>query len=180
EFPRTREYFRSRTGLTFDPLSAAESAAGITLGLILHPERAGRLVQYNARDAKNPGLAEVIDRVIGATWKRGSVAGLAAEVGRAVDNIALHQLMALALDGRASAQVRAVAMQKLDQLRLYAAGQKAAADANRRAHLAYAEMQIRKLMDDPKPANLPRLPEPPPGMPIGCAGPDSLGSAWLP
>jgi len=168
EFPRTREYFRSRTGLTFDPLSAAESAAGITLGLILHPERAGRLLQYNARDAKNPGLAEVVDRVIGATWKRGAVTGLAAEVGRAVDNAALHQLMALALDGRASAQVRAVAMQKLDQLRLYATGQKAVADANRRAHFAYAELQIKKLLEDPKPANLPRLPEPPPGMPIGC------------
>ncbi|MBS1827618.1 MAG: zinc-dependent metalloprotease [Acidobacteria bacterium] len=168
EFPRTREYFASRTGLTFDPLSAAESAAGITLAMILHPERAGRLIQYNARNGQNPGLAEVIDRVIGATWKRAPVAGLGGEVGRTVDQIALHQLMALALDGRASAQVRAIAMQKLDSLRVFAAGQKANPDAGQRAHFAYAEMQIRKLMEDPKPANVPRLPEPPPGMPIGC------------
>ncbi len=169
EFPRTREYFRSRTGLTFDPLAAAESAAGITLSLIFHPERAGRLLQYNARDPRNPGLGEVIDRVLAATWKRPAVGGLAAEVGRTVDFVTLHQLMALSLDARASAQVRAIAVQKLEQLRAYASTQKTSTDPHRRAHFQYAEMQIRKLLEDPKPANVPRLPEPPPGMPIGCA-----------
>lgn len=169
EFPRTREYFRSRTGLTFDPLSAAESAASLTIGLILHPERAGRLIQYHARDRNNPGLAEVIDRLITATWKRPPAQGLAAETGRAVDGLLLHQLMSLAIDARASAQVRAIAIEKLTQLRTYAAGQRATADASQRAHFQYAELQIRKFLDDPKPANLPRLPDPPPGMPIGMA-----------
>src|SRR5579864_1406468 len=68
-YPRTRENFPHRTGLTFDPVAAAESAANLTAGLILHPERAARLVEYHAEDASLPGLDEVIDRLIGATWK---------------------------------------------------------------------------------------------------------------
>ncbi|MBL8175900.1 MAG: zinc-dependent metalloprotease [Bryobacterales bacterium] len=167
-FSRTREYFRSRTGLTFDPLSPAESSAAITLGLLLHPERAARLLQHHARDAKNPSLAEIVDRVIDATWKRPAASGLAAEVGRAVDTVALHQLMALALDARAAAQVRAVALQKLEQLRTYAELRKNSPDPSQRAHFRYAELQIRKLIEDPKSVEVPRLPEPPPGMPIGC------------
>ena len=43
-YEETRDLFPGRTGRTFDPLAAAETAAGITVGLLLHPERAARLV----------------------------------------------------------------------------------------------------------------------------------------
>ncbi len=35
--PNPRETFKRYTGVTFDPLSPAEAAAGMTLGMILHP-----------------------------------------------------------------------------------------------------------------------------------------------
>ena len=42
-YPRTRESFPSHTGLTFDPIAAAESAADLTLTVLLDPARASRL-----------------------------------------------------------------------------------------------------------------------------------------
>ncbi len=69
-YPRTTETFASNTGVTFDPLAAAEAAADLTLSLILNPQRAARLEQYHAQNHDNPGLQEVIDTLLEATWRR--------------------------------------------------------------------------------------------------------------
>lgn len=165
-FARTREYFRSRTGLTFDPIAAAETAASATISMILHPERATRLIQYHARDASNPHLMEVIDRLTAATWKRQPAKGLDAEVGRAIDQVFLYHLTSLAVNEGASAQARAIAALKLDQLKEWLVRQ-APVGQEVKAHYQYGAQLIRKWQEDPKPAALPKLMEPPPGMPIG-------------
>ncbi|MDX1984662.1 MAG: zinc-dependent metalloprotease [Bryobacteraceae bacterium] len=165
-YDRTREYFPSRSGLTFDPLAAAETAAAHSIRLLLHPERAARLIQYSARDARNPDLVEVIDRLVAATWKRPASKGLAEEVGRVVDNAALLQMMSLAGNEDAAPQARALASVKLQQLGAWLEAQ-AAANIGRKAHLAYGAQRIRKFLEDPKPPALPKLLEAPPGQPIG-------------
>src|ERR1700677_1130979 len=63
DFERTRESLPAETGLTFDPIAAAESAADLTLGVLFDGERAARLVEYHAR-ANTPSLAEVIDAAL--------------------------------------------------------------------------------------------------------------------
>ncbi len=78
-YPRTRESFAAFTGLVFDPVAAAQSAADLTLALLLQPQRASRLVEYHARDAANPGLDEVLASVLKATWQAPRFSGLAAE-----------------------------------------------------------------------------------------------------
>ena len=88
-YPRTRETFPHRTGLTFDPVAAAESAADLTVSLILDPQRAGRLVQYHSQDVKNPGLGEVIDQLVSNTWRSPMRPGLQGEVARTVNLIVL-------------------------------------------------------------------------------------------
>ena len=166
--PRTREDFRDRTGLTFDPVGAAESAAGMTIGLILNPERAARLVQYHAEDASLPGLDEVIDKLVAATWKAKPAAGLAAQVQRATDAVLLYQLMALAANESAPAQVRATAAQKLEGLRLWLSNPASApGDTSLEAVFQFGAAQIKRFQTDPKQIGLPRPPAPPPGMPIG-------------
>jgi hypothetical protein len=167
--PRTREYFRSRTGLTFDPLTAAESAANLTLSLVLHPERAARLVQYSARDPRNPGLREVIDQVTTATFKRPPTQGLHSEVGRVIDHTALTHLLALAQNENTITQVRAIGLDRLEQLRKWLDAEALRSqDSSQKAHYAYASKRIRTFQEDPKAAiPLPRLPDAPPGMPIG-------------
>src|SRR5690606_25348969 len=41
-----RELFTKRTGLTFDPLAAAQASAEFSLSFLLHPQRATRLVEF--------------------------------------------------------------------------------------------------------------------------------------
>lgn len=165
-YPRNRELFRVHTGLTFDPLAAAEAAAGQTAGLLLNAERAARLVEYHARDAKQPGLGPVIDRLLAGTWKAAHAAGYRGEVQRVVDDAVLYHLMALFANDRAPAQVRAIARLKLEQISAVLKGQQTT-DENQRAHSAYAQAQIKKFLDDPKIIPFPRPLEPPDGMPIG-------------
>ena len=64
-YPRTRETFKSRTGLTFDYLAAAETATNLTLKMLFNPERASRLITLKARDKNNqPGLTYVMNEII--------------------------------------------------------------------------------------------------------------------
>ena len=81
-YGRHRELFNTRTSHAFDPLSAAESAAGMVVRMILDPNRAARLVEYHARDGKYMGFAETVDRGVSSTWKGKRNAELEAEVQR--------------------------------------------------------------------------------------------------
>ncbi|HLI75964.1 MAG TPA: zinc-dependent metalloprotease, partial [Acidobacteriaceae bacterium] len=108
-FPRTQESFASHTGLTFDPVAAAESAADLTLGLLFDPERASRLVQYHARDPQMPGLDEVIAAVFRQVGSRPTGMRLDVVVSRAVQMRAVEALLALAANPGASAEARAEA-----------------------------------------------------------------------
>ena len=63
-YGRTRESFKSKTGVAFDPFGAVETASSMTLGLLLHPERVTRLVQHKSLDSSQLGLVEVLDEVI--------------------------------------------------------------------------------------------------------------------
>jgi len=66
------ELFPRYTGQTFDPLAAAETAANLSVRMILQSERASRLVDFHARNKDYPGLGEVVDKLVGATWKSGA------------------------------------------------------------------------------------------------------------
>jgi hypothetical protein len=165
-YERTREDFRARTGLTFDPVGAAEAAANLTAGLLLNPERAARLVEHHAEDADQPGLDEVIDRLLAATWKSEPRSGLAEQVRRATANVALYRLMALAADQNAPAQVRATAFLKLAQLRDWLGGRDSK-DETLVAFDRFAAAQIKRFEDNPKEISVPRPPDAPPGQPIG-------------
>lgn len=176
-FGNPRETFAGNTGLTFDAISPAAIAANMSIGFLLDPERAARLVEYHARDAKALGLEETIEKLLAQTWKSQRPAdGYHAAIARAVDHTALTHLMGLAANERASAQVRAVAWFKLEELRKWIAGQSAtAADAALRAHFSFAAAQIKRFQEDPKDFVLPQLPNPPDGQPIGS---DEPWCAW--
>lgn len=58
-YPASLETFAGYTGPTFDPLAAAEAAAGPAIASILNPQRAARLIEYQARDSRQIGRAHV-------------------------------------------------------------------------------------------------------------------------
>jgi hypothetical protein len=167
-YPRTRENFRIRTQPVFDALAPAEAIADHVSGFLLNPERAARLIQFHARDPRNPGLAEVIDKIFVSTWKAPAAAGYAGEIQHTVDMVILSDLMMLAATERVSNQARAIASFKLDQLKSWLAAQnRLAADENQRAFLFYAHEQIKRFQEDPKKMNLTPAQQPPDGQPIG-------------
>ena len=169
-YPRTRENFRIRTQPVFDALAPAEAVADHVSGFLLNQERAARLVQFHARDASNPGLGEVIDKILAATWKAPARPGYPGEIQHAVNAIILSDLMALASGERASNQVRAIASLKVDQLRQWLATQnRLVADENQRAFVFYSLAQIKRFQEDPKKMNLTPAQQPPDGQPIGMS-----------
>src|SRR5262245_5508842 len=144
-YPRTREDFRIRTQPVFDALAPAEAITDHVSGFLLNQERAARLVQFHARDPRNPGLSEVIDKILASTWKAPAATGYAGELQRTVDMIILHDLMSLASGERALNQVRAIASWKLDQLKTWLTAQsRLPVDENQRAFLFYAIGQIKR------------------------------------
>lgn len=69
-YPRTRETFKANTGLTFDPLAAAESLTNTTLSLLLNPQRLERIIEHHARDAAQPDLNNILDQLTYQTIKQ--------------------------------------------------------------------------------------------------------------
>jgi hypothetical protein len=167
DYERGREHFKIHTSPAFDALAPAEEAAQHTLQFLFNPERAARLVQFHARDAANPGLQEVLDAIMAATWKGPHAAGYAGEVSRTVDDVVLYDLLSLAMNDHATTQVRAVASREAEQLKVWLNANKAAGDASQQAHLAYAAAQIEQFQKDPKKLELTAPAEPPDGPPIG-------------
>ena len=171
-YGRHREVFNIRTSPSFDPLAAAESAANMTATMILNSNRAARLIEFHARDNQYPDFSEVVDRLIAATWKAPRQKGLKAEVQRVVDSVILHTMMSLTANDRASNQVRAVAFQKLVDLKSWLdANSSSVGDSGQKAHMLYAMAEIKKFLEDPAKFDIPQPLQPPPGSPIGmdCA-----------
>jgi len=167
EYERGREHFKIHTSPAFDASAPAEEAAQHTLQFLFNPERAARLVQFHARDAANPGLQEVLDAIVAATWKAPHAVGYAGEVARTVDDVVLYDLLSLALNDHATTQVRAVALREAEQLKGWLNANKSAGDASEQAHLTYAAAQIEQFQKDPKKLELTAPAEPPDGPPIG-------------
>jgi hypothetical protein len=162
-FERTRESLPAETGLTFDPIAAAESAADMVLGVLFDRERAARLVEYNAR-ANTPSLGEVIEAALQLNRAAPQPApathrGLAAEVQAAVYARTVEALLTLAADPKDSVQVRAITYAKLDDI-------KRRSDANSPLD-AYLVQRIKQFQNDPGKFVAAKSIEAPPGMPIG-------------
>ena len=147
----TRESFASHTGLTFDPVAAAESAADLTLTVLFNAERAGRLVEYHARNPAEPALGEVIDQTLAVSAGGGD--GLAGLVTQAVRERTVEALLTLAANAQASGAARAVVREKLV--------------AFARTATPYLKARVEQFLNDPMKFTPAKAVEAPPGMPIG-------------
>ena len=166
-YPRTREMFKSRTGLTFDPIGAAESAAATTLSFLLQPQRAARLVEYQSRDSTQPGLIAVLDKVIAQTWTAPQPAGYKGELQRMVNNQMLKQLLTLAASTQAPENVRSIALLKIEELKRWMLTAQGTAAAMQKANMLFGLSQIKQFEESPdkfQPAQPLVMPD---GSPIG-------------
>jgi hypothetical protein len=166
EYGPTRDTFRGHTGLTFDPLGAAEAAATHTLSFLFQPQRAARIAEHHQRDASLPDLHEVLQATLDATWHAPAEQGLAQAVKLRVEHVVLRHLLALAAAEEASPLVRAVAQDVISGLRTILAAETPPADAMTRAHRAAGMTTIDAFSRTPEAFRRPNTLPPPPGMPI--------------
>jgi hypothetical protein len=164
----SRELFKKRTGLAFDPLTAAESAADFPLQFLFHPERASRMVEYEARNG-GLGLEEMINQVVDKTFKTTKNQGLNRKIQFQTEQIVLTHLLALSINESANYQARAVCGKALKELKTYLEeAKKTAKESDYQAHLDYALER----MKNPSSAKVTQHKELPPGAPIGCGEED--------
>lgn len=160
-----RELFDRYTGITFDAVSPAVTAADMTVSLLLNPQRAARLVEQNALDRSLPGLEWTLDRLRERTFAARPADAYQAEIGRGVEYVVVRRLMGLAADAEMP-QVRAAALQQLMRIRAdYGRGGVTGPGESHRALIA---ADIARFMDRPyvPEQRTPDL-EVPPGQPIG-------------
>jgi len=178
-YPRTREDFRIRTYPAFDGLAPAEAYANHVSDFLLNQERAARLVEFHARDSRNPGLDEVVDKILQATWRAPMRSGYEGEIQHVVNMVILNDLMALAAGERASNQVRAIAEYRLELLKRSLNDQRVQSRSiEQTAFLNFAENQIKRFQEDPKKMNLTKPNDPPDGQPIGTDWWTMLDEDW--
>ncbi len=106
---RTRESFNGKTGVAFDPLSAASTASEMSLSLLLHPQRANRMIQQKSLDANQLGLEDMLNTLINNTFKKKHNDAYLNEVQQMVNMNLLQQIMNLAVNDNAFMQVNAIA-----------------------------------------------------------------------
>jgi predicted TIM-barrel fold metal-dependent hydrolase len=166
-----RELFTRYTGPTFDALSPAASAAGMTFELLFDPQRAARLVEQHALDSSLPGLTQVLERTTSAVFSPTATDAYRRALAQAVQRAYVDRLMALAADAPMP-QVRAEATEQLRLLRL-SVGSRGSLDSGMRAHYALLESDIGRFLQRPWEAKDRREPPaPPPGSPIGDQDPE--------
>ena len=165
---RTRESFASETGLTFDPIAAAESAADLTLGLLFDPARASRLVQYHMREGKAPSLRGVLEAVSKTVAERPEGGHtMSSEVERAVEFRALEGMLGLAVNPAASSQARAIARSHVGDVLAEWKGAAPLTDTAEAIHRKALIGRIEEFERDPEKFVPAKAVEAPPGMPIG-------------
>lgn len=160
----TRELFKKRTGLSFDALAPAETAADLPLSFLFHPERLSRMVQYEVQQ-QGIGVKEMITVLVNRTWKSPRKTGMEKLIQQQTEQVLLTYLLASTVNENISFQARADAAQALKELNAYIMQQqKMSKDNSYLAHLALAAERIKS----PEKAAATQHKEIPPGAPIGC------------
>ncbi len=120
-YPRSRESFRSKNGISFDALNAPSTATELVVNLLFHPERANRMVHQKALFEKQLGLNELIDNVFNSSFKRRHSDKYDNEIQQSINNIILQKLFELSVANNASFQAKSITLAKIKELKSWLA-----------------------------------------------------------
>lgn len=161
-YPSGNELFRKRTGLAFDPLAPAETAADLPLSFLYHPERISRMAMHLD---KGLSLMEMNNLIVDATWKSERKTGMPSLIQQQTEQVVLTYLLSASIDEKASFAARAAMRKCLDDLKVFIDEQKKQTkDDTLAGHYALALERL-KAPDRAKPTIHAAIP---PGAPIGC------------
>lgn len=170
-YSRGRELFKVYTGMTFDPIGAAESSANHTVSFLLNPQRLTRLVEQHARDEQRLSVNELMDALLNTVGPKREQSSFEKEIARMTEKLALHHILLLAGDENIMRQVSAAAWLKVTELeRKIELSMGNTQEATQLAHLIYLKEKIRMFRQDPSEYQVPAIPSMPDGSPIGFGG----------
>nr|WP_119611430.1 zinc-dependent metalloprotease [Streptomyces acidiscabies] len=160
-YGRSSQYYDTFAGRVFDPFSAVRVAVTLVTEALLDPARLNRVAWQHAADVSVPGVADVLDAILSATWGRADSVSADVPAGTAVQHTAdwavlqhvLHVLDGGGLHASVRTEVRAVLRRLAVEL-----GQ-----GNERRRDA-AEF-VTSYLADPASVRLEPLPRVPPGAP---------------
>jgi hypothetical protein len=159
-----KELFNRRTGLSFDPLAAAEAAADIPLSFLFNTNRLNRLVEFQAEN-NGLGIDNMINVLTTKTWKAPRLKGFQKLIQQQNEQLLLTYLLAGSINDQASFATKSELLKAIDDLKTYATAQlKATTDATYKGHL----LLILERIKSPEKAKPTLHQVPPPGSPIGC------------
>ena len=159
----SRELFTKRTGLPFDALSPAETAADFPFSFLFNEERVSRMEQYSVSGGLS--VADMITMLIDSTWKVPRKTGMEALIQQQTEQVLLTYLLSLSVNNKVSFAARADALSTLNNLQSFIKDQqKTATDLSYLAHLNLALER----MKNPQAAKPTMREDMPPGAPIGC------------
>jgi hypothetical protein len=160
-----RELFDGRTGLTFDPVAPAETAARLTFGYLFDADRAARLTYQHDLDPSLPSYKDLLDRTGAMVWMADVPDAHHEEIRRTALSAWVDVLMELAADADAAPTVRAMTELMLEELATSNGPGGISEDA---AFIRWVGRRIEAFLDrdydedaEPQPVTIP------PGSPIG-------------
>ncbi len=163
-YPFGKELFKKRTGLAFDVLAPAETAADFPFSFLFNSERLCRMINYEV-ESNGLGLTEMLETLINKTWKAPRLTAMQKLIQMQTEQVLLTYLLASSIDNNNSYAVRSALKKSLSDLKAYIEAQsKSTADANYKGHLLLALDR----MNNPADAKPTVHKEMPPGAPIGC------------
>ena len=159
----SRELFNKRTGLAFDALSPAETAADLPFSFLFNTQRVSRLEQDDAIGGLP--FSEMLAYLVNHTWKASRRTSMEKLIQQQTEQVLLTYMLGLSVNDNASFQVKADVKKALADLKEYIESQlKASKDGSYTAHLMLALDRLKK-PEDAKPTMHEEIP---PGSPIGC------------
>ncbi len=161
------ETFATAGGPVYDSLVAADVGAQVVLDTLTAAARLNRMVDQHRRDPNQPGVGELTQRLLSATFTPAN--GRYAEIARRVQTRTVLELASASRSTATSPGAASEIEQALADLadRLKAQPGSDPAERAHRLHLAALladKDELRRVLQDPK-----LKPEVPPGMPIGSA-----------
>ena len=160
----TRELFNKRTGLSFDPLAAAETAADMPLSFLFNSSRLNRMVQQK-ETSNGLGVDEMVQILITKTWKAPRLKGMQGLIQKQNEQLLLTYLLAVSVNNDASFATKACMQNAINEIKTIATTQiKTSKDGGGRGHFQLTLERI-KIPLEARPTLHSIAP---PGSPIGC------------
>ena len=164
-YSRSRESFKSKLGVAFDPFSAVETASEMSLRLLLNPQRMSRLVAHKSLDDSQLGFDELLDVVIMNTIRINHKDTYHQELQNVINMQFLEELMYVAAYQNQYQQVNAISLFKLNEIKAYL--QKKKSTGVQKIYDASLVNIIDQFLKNPKAFKRTSAPQIPDGSPIG-------------